>query len=67
MDKQSGIDRRGFLAGTVALGAAGVGTEAAAQPINQSVREVTMSTAMIDGLEVTYTTQGAFLNSGAHR
>ncbi len=56
MDK-GGIDRRGFLAGTVALGAAGANADiaAAAGP----GQEETMPTATIDGLEVAYTTRGS--------
>jgi hypothetical protein len=63
MAKTPGIDRRGFVAGTVALGtvgaAADIGAPAgAATPAQNSVHERTMTTATIDGLEVNYVTHG---------
>ncbi len=53
MDKSSSLDRREFLAGTVALGAAVAGDGATARA------EVTMATATIDGLTVNYMTRGS--------
>lgn len=51
MDKNSGLDRRELLAGTVALGATVAGESAARE-------EKTMATATIDGLQVNYMTRG---------
>jgi hypothetical protein len=60
MAKTSGIDRRGFVAGTFALGSVGAAADAGpAASAQNSVREWTVTTATIDGLEVSYVTHGA--------
>jgi pimeloyl-ACP methyl ester carboxylesterase len=53
MDSNPGLDRREFIAGTVALGAAVAGDGASAGT------EATMATATIDGLTVNYMTRGS--------
>ena len=53
MENNSGLDRREFIAGTVALGAAVAGDASAARA------EGTMATAVIDGLTVNYMTRGS--------
>jgi pimeloyl-ACP methyl ester carboxylesterase len=52
MDNNSGLDRRKFLAGTVALGATVAGESATAR------EEIAMATATIDGLQISYVTRG---------
>jgi hypothetical protein len=54
MAKTSGIDRRGFVAGTFALGTVG-----AAAPRARFRSGEDDTTATIDGLEVNYVTHGA--------
>jgi hypothetical protein len=53
MENNSGLDRREFIAGTVALGAAVAGDASAARA------EGTMATAVTDGLTVNDMTRGS--------
>lgn len=53
MEKNSGLDRREFIAGTVALSAAVAGDASTVRA------EATMATATIDGLQVNYMTRGS--------
>jgi hypothetical protein len=56
MAKTSGIDRRDFVVGVVALGTAASEMAAAA---TTPAQERAMTTATIDGLEVVYETRGS--------
>lgn len=58
MKKGSEIDRRDFLAGTVALTATAAAADASPAGMNSRQEEM-MPTATIDGLEVAYVTRGS--------
>jgi pimeloyl-ACP methyl ester carboxylesterase len=56
VDDDGGLKRRDFLAGSVAVAASGAAAPTSAAPARQEAR---MTTAVIDGLEVSYTVRGA--------
>ena len=53
------LGRREFLAGSVAFGAVAAGTFPVPPSAASSVKEETMATATIDGLEVSYVVKGS--------
>jgi pimeloyl-ACP methyl ester carboxylesterase len=53
------MGRREFLAGTLALGAVAAGASAGPSSATSAPKEETMTTAMIDGLEVNYVMRGS--------